>query len=143
MSWKKELDGCSDNLREVRNRLLRYKNSLDRYWVATETRMVDDVIDKINRRLNKTADELNDIGNDMINTCQQIMEEERIVREKTEAEARARQETAAAQTRAQMEAKVRAQEEKAQEEARIQVKEETARNTADTIVRAIWRWLGG
>lgn len=150
LAQKKELDICADNLREARGRLIRHKNTLDGCWAAAEIRMIDDAIDKINRRLNKAADELNDIGSDMVSACQQILEEERIARERAEAEARARAQEAARaraqeEARAEAEAKAKAQAEaaakaKAETEARVRA-EAAAKNTADTIAKAIWGWL--
>lgn len=87
LSQKNELDFCADNLREARMKLIRHKSSLDACWAAKEIKMIDDAIDRITRRLNKTADELSDIGIDMIKVYQQLEEEERLAREREEAEA--------------------------------------------------------
>lgn len=92
LSQKRELDIFADNLREARTQLIRHKDSLDTYWQAAEIEMIDDMIDKINRKLNQVADELNDIGIDILKTYQELEEEERIEREKEEEEARAAKE---------------------------------------------------
>lgn len=99
LSQKRELDRLADDLREARSRLIRHRNSLNRDWAATEIQMINDAIDRINRRLNGTADDLNDIGTDMIKVYRDLEEQERIEREQAEAKAREEQEAKAAAAR--------------------------------------------
>ena len=86
LAQKRELDRYADDLREAGRRLIRHKNSLDRYWAAKEIGMIDEVIERIDRRLNRTADELNEIGIDMLKVYRQ--EEERVKKECETSESR-------------------------------------------------------
>lgn len=94
LSQKRELDGYADSLRDARNNLIRHKASLDSAWQAFEISTIDDAIDRINIALYALAEDLNDIGTDMVKAFNDIEEEERIERERREAEERARQEAA-------------------------------------------------
>lgn len=86
LSQKRELDIYADDLRRMRTRLIRHRSCLDDCWVAAEIGMIDDVIDKISRKCNRMADELNDIGVDLLKTHELLAEEERIAGEKEEEE---------------------------------------------------------
>lgn len=83
LALKSELDVYADSLREARTRLSHHKNILDAAWHANEISMIDDAIEEIDRKLSRTADELNDIASDMVKAHQQI-EEEQIAREQRE-----------------------------------------------------------
>lgn len=78
LSQKKELDVCADYLKEAREKLVSHRARLDSVWSAAEIRMIDNAIDRINLRLSRLADELNDIGTDMLKSYQQIQEQERM-----------------------------------------------------------------
>lgn len=72
---KRELERYADELREVKSRLAIHKKNLEDLWLSYEAEGIYDAIDRINLRLEKAADEMNQISRDMLKAYDDICEE--------------------------------------------------------------------
>lgn len=143
LALKRELDSYADNLRAAKADLIRYKDSLDAAWNATEIGMIDDAIDEVNRKLNRTADEMNDISSDILKAYQQI-EEERIAREQAEREKQEQLAREQAEQRArEEEQRVREEQKSNAEKARQEAGKQSSMQLkgAVTVVTSFFSWL--
>lgn len=143
LALKRELDSYADNLRAAKSDLIRYKDSLDVAWNATEIGMIDDAIDEVNRKLNRTADEMNDISSDILKAYQQI-EEERIAREQAEREKQEQLAREQAEQRArEEEQRVREEQKSNAEKARQEAGKQSSMQLKGTVtaVTSFFSWL--
>ena len=72
---KRELERYADELREVKSRLAIHKRNLEDLWLSYEAEGVYDEIERINFRIEKMADEMNDISRDILRAYDDIREE--------------------------------------------------------------------
>lgn len=72
IAQKKELERYTDELLTVRAKLIHHKNLLNEVWKSREMRELDEVIDCLNRRMRRIADEMNSIGYDMLRAYEDL-----------------------------------------------------------------------
>lgn len=137
ISQKRELEICADNLREARAKLVSHKEKLDSVWSAAEIKMIDDVIDRINSRLNRLASELNDIGADVLKTYQQIEEQERIAEQKRIAELKRKEEQKRIEEQRRQEEQKRLEEQKRAEEEKRLTEQKNFEKALSTLKRVM------
>ncbi len=76
LAQKRELDSYADVLAEIHTGLVRYKNSLNQAWQASEIDRLNEEILQLNRRISRVKDEMNDIGTAMVRAAEDIAAEE-------------------------------------------------------------------
>lgn len=72
IAQKKKLERCADEPLSVRAELICHKNLLDEVWKAREMRELDEMIDRLNRRIRWIADEMNSIGYDILRAYEDL-----------------------------------------------------------------------
>lgn len=103
-----KLRNCVSQLNEVKSNLISYKNQLDAEWSSDEIWSIDATIAKLSKRIQDIQNRLNSTADNIVNTANQIRQEE------IAAERRRQQELA--RQRAQREAQRRAAEQQAAQE---------------------------
>ncbi len=74
----RQLRQHGDRLLEMRSQLTTYKNRLAQAWDARETDRLEDMTDHLNRKINRTADEINGIALDLLAAYEKLAEEEEL-----------------------------------------------------------------
>lgn len=68
----KELQRYSDELLEIRRCLIRHKELLNDAWISAEVEGINDALDGLNRQAQRIADEMYEIGYDMIRAYEEL-----------------------------------------------------------------------
>lgn len=91
-SQASSLNYCADELREIRNNILSYKNTLNSLWMAQEMAHVNIAIDRILAELGSLIADLPSVASDIGSSAREIKAaEERAAREKAERARRERE----------------------------------------------------
>lgn len=71
-----QLRNYSLQLNSISDSLKNYKSTIDTNWKGDEVKLIDNAIDKINRRIQNLQQNLNSTANNIINSANQIRQEE-------------------------------------------------------------------
>lgn len=73
---QKELKQYADNIAELRRKLVNYQNNLNIAWQSREIDALNQSLDSALRRLTRMSMDLEDIGQDLLGSFQQLEESE-------------------------------------------------------------------
>ena len=92
---QRELNMISDEITSAKRKVQLHQIALDDAWKSYEIRGIDSYLEDVVYRLNRLADELNNLGHDVMTVGEQIRaEEEAAERARKEAEERTQEENA-------------------------------------------------
>lgn len=66
VAQKKELQGYSDELLAARRKLKEYKANIEGSWSGKEAEIIVDAVDKLNLRLYRMSEEIEQLGVDIL-----------------------------------------------------------------------------
>lgn len=76
---ERELRRYADEIEYLRGRLKIHKENLDGSWSGADIACLDDAIDRVNLRLYRISDDMDEIRHDMLKIYQRMEEEEKAV----------------------------------------------------------------
>lgn len=77
LEQERELRRYADEVEQLRSRLKIHKENLDGAWSGAGIACLDDAIDRVNLRLYRISDNMDEIRHDMLKIYQRIEEEEK------------------------------------------------------------------
>lgn len=77
LEQERELRRYADEVERLRGRLKLHKENLDEAWSGADAACLDDAIDRVNLRLYRISDDMDEIRHDMLKIYQRIEEEEK------------------------------------------------------------------
>ena len=73
---KKDLDQISDDILQIRTRIIQYKGEFDLAWKSSEKNGIDLAVEEIVKRLKALSVNISEIGRDVLITGQEIRQEQ-------------------------------------------------------------------
>ncbi len=83
---KSEMKRVSDDVGEVRRRLLRHRSEIKEAWQSNESNAIYEALGELSTLLRRISEDLNDLGQDLLVSGKEIQEEESLLASEEESE---------------------------------------------------------
>ena len=74
-TYDRKLRQLGDELLELRIDILRYQAQINESWVSDEAEGINDLLERLTGQIRLTADEVYDIGQDIVKAYEELTEE--------------------------------------------------------------------